>query len=194
MWSGRPRPLPLTLTLISFERPKPWVPILTSCFSTLEPALSGVEGAGFQCRRELWVLAGHPGDQNPMDEIVVESHPCAQNAQEWGTRLLLLLNVTEAIKDAVHVIRLVGVGHFPLQGFEFVVQIADASATCDRFMQNGTTLHFLDVLAKVADRQLLGDRDRALVGSFLANHTIRKSVVLPAPLGPTSPTFSPGFN
>src|SRR5215469_10931431 len=24
--------------------------------------------------------------------------------------------------------------------------------------------------------------------------TIRKSVVLPAPLGPTSPTFSPGFN
>jgi hypothetical protein len=31
-------------------------------------------------------------------------------------------------------------------------------------------LHFLDVLAKVADCQLLGDRDRALVGSFLADH------------------------
>jgi hypothetical protein len=29
--------------------------------------------------------------------------------------------VTEAIKDAVHVISLVGVGHFPLQGFELVV-------------------------------------------------------------------------
>jgi hypothetical protein len=41
--------------------------------------------------------------------------------------LVLLLNVTEAIKDAVHVISLVGVGHFPLQGFDFVVQIADAS-------------------------------------------------------------------
>ena len=33
-----------------------------------------------------------------------------------------------------------------------------------------TALHFLYVLAKVADRQLLGDRDRALVGSFLADH------------------------
>src|SRR5580704_8467571 len=47
--------------------------------------------------------------------------------------LVLLLNVTEAIEDAVHLINLVGVGHFPLQGFEFVVQIADASAACDRF-------------------------------------------------------------
>ena len=33
-----------------------------------------------------------------------------------------------------------------------------------------TALHFLYVLAKVADRQLLGDRDRAFVGSFLADH------------------------
>ncbi|MGA8490061.1 MAG: hypothetical protein WB711_06545 [Terriglobales bacterium] len=55
--------------------------------------------------------------------------------------------MAEAIKDAVHVISLVGVGHFPLQGFELVVQIADASAACDRFIQNRTALHFLDVLA-----------------------------------------------
>ncbi len=74
---------------------------------------------------------------------------------------VLLLNVTEAIKDAIHLISLVGVGHFPLQGFELVVQIADASAACDRFIQNRTALHFLDVLAKIADRQLLGDRDCA---------------------------------
>src|SRR3954471_7443311 len=84
--------------------------------------------------------------------------------------LILLLNVTEAIKNAVHLISLVRVGHFPLQGFQFVVEIADASAPCDRFIQDRTALHFLDVLAKVADRQLLGDRDRALVGSFLAHH------------------------
>ena len=31
---------------------------------------------------------------------------------------VLLLHVTEAIKDAVHLIGFVGVGHFPLQGFE----------------------------------------------------------------------------
>jgi hypothetical protein len=35
--------------------------------------------------------------------------------------LVLLLNVTEAIKNAVHVISFVGVRHFSLQGFEFVV-------------------------------------------------------------------------
>jgi len=35
--------------------------------------------------------------------------------------LVLLLNVTEAIKNAVHVISLVGLGHFPLQRFDLVV-------------------------------------------------------------------------
>src|ERR1700691_3956661 len=80
--------------------------------------------------------------------------------------LVLLLNVTEAIRNAVYVISLVGVGHFPMQGFELVVQIADASAPANRFIQDRTALHFLDVLAKVADRQLLGDRDRALGGLF----------------------------
>jgi hypothetical protein len=58
--------------------------------------------------------------------------------------LVLLLNVNEALKDAVDVISLVRVGHFPLQGFELVMQIADASAACDRFIQNRTALHFLD--------------------------------------------------
>jgi hypothetical protein len=35
---------------------------------------------------------------------------------------------------------------------EFLESIADASAPCDRFIQDGTVLHFLDVLPKVADR------------------------------------------
>ena len=50
------------------------------------------------------------------------------------------------------------------------MQIPDASATRDRLIPDRTALHFLDVLAKVADRQLLGDRNRALVGGFLADH------------------------
>ncbi len=78
--------------------------------------------------------------------------------------------MTEAIKDAVHFISLVGVAHIELQGCEFVVQLADASAASNRFIHNGTTLHIRNVLAKVADRQLLGDGHHALVGSFLANH------------------------
>src|ERR1700722_877643 len=102
--------------------------------------------------------------------------------------LILLLHVTEAIKDAVHVISLVGVGHFPLQGFELVVKIADASAACDRFIQDRTALHFLDVLAKVADRQLLRDRDRAIVRTFLADHHPEERC-LPCPVRTDQPDF-----
>jgi hypothetical protein len=67
------------------------------------------------------------------------------------------------------------------------------SAACDRFIQDRTALHFLDVLAKVADRQLLGDRDRALVGGFLADHHTEERC-LARPIGTDQPTFSPGFN
>ncbi len=92
--------------------------------------------------------------------------------------LVLLLNVSEAIKDTLHVIGLVGVGHFPLQGFEFVVQIADASAACDRFIQDRTALHFLDVLAKVADRQLLGE-ETAPSSGVSSPTTIRNALSCP---------------
>src|SRR5215813_6392628 len=84
--------------------------------------------------------------------------------------LVLLLHMTEALKNALHVSSFSRIGHVVLQGFEFVMQIPDASAPCDRFIQDRTALHFLDILAKVADRQLLGDRDRPLVRSFLADH------------------------
>ena len=63
----------------------------------------------------------------------------------------------------------VGVFHCVLQRFQLVVQIADASAAGDGFIQHRTALHLLDVLAKIADGQLLGNRDVALVGGFLAD-------------------------
>ena len=66
-------------------------------------------------------------------------------------------------------------------------------AACDRFIQDRAALHFLDVLAKVADRQLFGTETVPSSG-LSSPTTMRNSVVLPAPLGPTSPTFSPGFN
>jgi len=91
-------------------------------------------------------------------------------------------------------VRLVRVGHFALQGFELVVQIADPSAAAIGFIQDRTALHFLDVLAKVADRQLPGDRDRAPRREFPRRPPYERAFVLPDPLGPTSPTFSPGFN
>ena len=106
--------------------------------------------------------------------------------------LVLLLHVTEALKNAVHVIRLVRVGHVPLQGFEFVVQVADASAACDRFIQHRTALHFLDVLAKVADGQLLRDRDSAVVGTFLADHHAKERG-LARPVGTDQSDFFAGI-
>jgi len=55
-----------------------------------------------------------------------------------------------------------------------------------------TALHFLYVLAKVADRQLLGDRDRALVGSFLADHHAEQCCFA-CPIGTDQPDFFAGI-
>ena len=50
--------------------------------------------------------------------------------------------------------------------------------------------HFADILAEIADGDAAIDRHLALVGGSWPV-IMRNSVVLPAPLGPTSPTFSP---
>ena len=76
--------------------------------------------------------------------------------------LVLLLHFAEARQNAVHVVGLVGIAHGVLQGFELVVQIADAAAAGDGFIEDRPALHLLDVLAEVADGQLLGNRDRRL--------------------------------
>jgi len=49
-----------------------------------------------------------------------------------------------------------------------------------------------DVLAKVADRQLPGYRDRALVGSFLADHHSEERC-LARPIGTGQPKFFAGI-
>ncbi len=56
-----------------------------------------------------------------------------------------------------------------LQGFEFVVQIADAPAAGDGLIEDRAALHLLHVLAEIADGQLLRNRDVAFVGDFLAD-------------------------
>ena len=62
-----------------------------------------------------------------------------------------------------------GILHRVLQGFELVVQIADAAAAGDRLVEHRTARHLLHVLAEVADGQLPRDGDFALVGNFLAD-------------------------
>ena len=49
------------------------------------------------------------------------------------------------------------------------MQIADAPAAGDGFIEDRAALHLLHVLAEVADGQLLRNRDLALVGRFLAD-------------------------
>ena len=62
-----------------------------------------------------------------------------------------------------------GIGHRVLQRLELVVQIADASAAGDRFVEHRAARHLLDVLAEVADGQLLRHRHVAFVRRFLAD-------------------------
>ena len=62
-----------------------------------------------------------------------------------------------------------GIGHRVLQRFELVVQVADAAAAGDRLVEHRAARHLLDVLAEVADRQLLRHRDVAFVGRLLAD-------------------------
>ena len=49
--------------------------------------------------------------------------------------LVLLLHFAEAREDAVHVAGLLGIFHGVMQGFEFVVQIADAPAAGDGLVE-----------------------------------------------------------
>ena len=61
-----------------------------------------------------------------------------------------------------------GIGHRVLQLLELVMEIADASAAGDGLVQHRPARHLLDVLAEVADGQLLRHRDLAVVHAFFA--------------------------
>ena len=60
-----------------------------------------------------------------------------------------------------------GIGHRVLQFLELVMQIADAATAGNGLVQHGTARHLLDVLAEVADGQLLRHRDLAVVRRLL---------------------------
>ena len=83
--------------------------------------------------------------------------------------LVFLLDFAEAREGAVHVGGLGRIFHGVLQGFELVVEIARAAAAGDGFIEDRAALHFFDVLAEVADGQLLRNRDGAFVGFLLAD-------------------------
>ena len=55
-----------------------------------------------------------------------------------------------------------------LEVLELVVEIAEPAAARDGLVEHRAARHLLDVLAEVADGELLGNRDLALVGALLA--------------------------
>ncbi len=83
--------------------------------------------------------------------------------------LVFLLHMAETIEDAIHVVGLRGIAHGVIERFELVMQIAHAAAAGDGFIENRAALHLLHVLAEVADGELLGNGDGAVVGFLLAD-------------------------
>jgi hypothetical protein len=78
-----------------------------------------------------------------------------------------------------------------LQRLELVMQIAQAAAARDRLVEHRSARHLLDVLAEVADRQLLRHRHLAFVRRFLADdHPEQRR--LAGAVRADEPTFSPG--
>ena len=72
-------------------------------------------------------------------------------------------------EDAVDVVGPRGIGHRHVQLFELVMQQTDAAAAGDGFVEHRSTGHLLDVLAEVADGQLLRHRDVAVVGRLFTD-------------------------
>ena len=62
-----------------------------------------------------------------------------------------------------------GVGEGVLQRLDLVVEVSEAAAAGDGFVEHRPARHLLDVLPEIADRQALGDQHLALVRGLLAH-------------------------
>ena len=89
--------------------------------------------------------------------------------------LILFLHLAEAVQNLVKFAGAGGVFHGLLQRLELMVQITQAATAGDRFVEHGAAGHLFDVLPEVADGELLGERDVALVGLFFAHHHAEES-------------------
>ncbi len=81
---------------------------------------------------------------------------------------VFFLDLAEAREDVVHPVGLIRIAHRVLEMFQFVVQVADAPAAEDRFVEDRAPGALLDVLPEVADAQLLRNGHLAFVRRFLA--------------------------
>ena len=79
--------------------------------------------------------------------------------------LIFLLHVSVAIENVV------AIGHRVLELDELVMQIAEAAAAGDRFIEDGASGHFVNFLTKMSNGDFLRNRDHAVVsGLFAGDH------------------------
>ena len=82
--------------------------------------------------------------------------------------LILLLDVAEALEHLLGVVAR-RIAHGVLELDQLVMQVAEASAAGDRFVEDGAAADLVDLLAEVADRDLLRHGDRAVVRRLFAD-------------------------
>ena len=108
-----------------------------------------------------------------IDLVVVEAEAVEHFARLAFERVaaemvVFLLHDAKAREDPVDVIGPRRIGHRVLQLLELVMQVAKAAAAGNRLVEHRAAGHLFDVLAEVADGQLLRDRHLALIRCFLA--------------------------
>ena len=118
-------------------------------------------------------------------------HFARRGLQRVAVELLeAALHLAIALDDRVHVVGLVRIGHRGLELAQFGRHRAHRAGAVHHLGDGAAARHFADILAEIADGDAAIDRHLALVGRSWPV-IMRNSVVLPAPLGPTRPTFSP---
>ena len=101
------------------------------------------------------------------------------------------LHLAVALDDGVHLVGPVGVGHGGFQLLQLGRHDADRAGAVHHLGDGAAARHLADVLAEIADGDAAIGRAPGPRRAAPRPVIMRNSVVLPAPLGPTSPTFSP---
>src|SRR5262249_24560592 len=91
--------------------------------------------------------------------------------------VVFFLHFSEPLENLVHFVEAFGVGHRLLKRFEFMMQVADASASGNGFVEHRSSGHFFNVLAEVAYGEPLRYRNFSLIGRFFAdNHSEKRGL------------------
>jgi hypothetical protein len=122
--------------------------------------------------RHAHLPAAREGPDVAVDDLVGEAEPLEDLLRLRlelvpAPLLVLVLHLAEALEDLLHLVGARGVGQRVLEVHQLVVQVADPAAPGNRLLEDRPPRHLLDVLAEVADGELLRDGNVAVVGVLL---------------------------